>query len=239
MKLVSDLAMKFVTKRDFSNAPLLGLTINPKSPGFKHPNHVHKGYRFEIGTAEHFEDLNDAEKNIVSQLVASLAVVEASDTAAVTKIDAEIAEEKEREKRDKRAKREPWTRAHKLQTAALVVSITAGIIGFAGWYHAAHQSPVYQQQIVLKHETEVLSQYLSKSAVDFDKDEEIRSDFTAHDFPWLKAVTDDLTKQGLSVDNLVKIYNESQRSGTGVTSETLKKMSDELHKLANQLPNAQ
>lgn len=100
-------------------------------------------------------------------------------------------------------------------------------------------SPVYQQQIALKHETEVLAKYLSKISIDFDKNQELRADFTVHDFGWLKVVTDDLTKQGLSVDNVVEIYNNSQRTGTGVKSETLKKMSDELNRLAAQLPISQ
>jgi hypothetical protein len=100
------------------------------------------------------------------------------------------------------------------------------------------QSSVYQQQIALKHETEVLAKYLSKIAVDFDKDQELQSDFRAHDFAWLKSVTDDLQKQGLNTGKVVDIYNKSQPFG-GTKGETIKKMADELNVLANQLPTPQ
>jgi len=234
--------MKLVTKRDFANVPRLGLTIDPKVPGFKHPNHVHKGYRFEIGTAEKFDDLSDDDKKLVAELMVSQATVAAADTAEVAKIDAEVATDREREKQNnlalKRAKREPWTRAHKLQIAALSVSIVAAIIGFSGWYHAAHQSPIYHQQIELQHETRVLAKYLSKISVDFDKDQMARADFASHDFVWVKEVTDNLTKEGLDVSPVVDIYDKAQQTG-GLKGETLKEMSDQLTKLANQLPNTE
>jgi hypothetical protein len=243
VKLVSIFAMKFVAIRDLANVPSIGITVDPKSPGFKHPKHIHKGYRFTFGSTDIFDDLPQSEKLTVSQLLVSKGVViddgSAASNAAIAKVEAEIAEDKEREKRDKRARREPWTRAHKLQTAALVVSIIVGCFGFAGWYHAAHQSPIYQQQIVLKHETESLAKYLARTAIGFDTNQEARADFQVHDLKWLHGVTDDLTKQGLSVDKAVEIYNESQRTGTGVTSETLKKLSDELNRLATQLPTPQ
>jgi len=60
-----------------------------------------------------------------------------------------------------------------------------------------------------------------------------------HDLPWLKSVTDDLQKQGLDASGVANIYDESQRKGTGVTSETLKKMSNELNRLAKQLPTSE
>src|ERR1017187_3526579 len=132
--------MKLVAKRDFANVPSLGLTIDPKTPGFKHPKHVHKGYRFEIGTSPTFDGLNDAEKKIVAELKVSHAVADASDLAACAKIDEEVADDKKLEKRDKHARREPWTRGHKLQIAGMGIAL---FIACLGWYRAAHQSPVY------------------------------------------------------------------------------------------------
>src|SRR5208283_2823233 len=106
------------------------------------------------------DDLNADDKNRVSQLMWSMSAVYASNEAAVAKIDEEIAADKERENREKRARQEPWTRAHKLQTAALTVSVIVGIIGFSGWYRAAHQSPIHQQQLLLRHQTEQISKEL-------------------------------------------------------------------------------
>jgi hypothetical protein len=51
-------------------------------------------------------------------------------------------------------------------------------------------------------------------------------------------VTEHLSKQGLSVDNAVDIYNKAQQSG-GIKGETLKKLADELTKLPDQIPSAQ
>ena len=104
---------------------------------------------------------------------------------------------------------------------------------------AIQSSLHYQQQMALKYEIESLAKYLSKTAIDFDKNQEAQADFQGHDLKWLQSVTFDLTRQGLSIDKVKEIYDESQRTGRGATSETLKKMSDELNKLAAQLPTSQ
>jgi hypothetical protein len=235
--------MKLVAIRDLYNGSSIGITVDPKSPGFKHANQIHKGYRFTFGGSDVLDDLPPSEKAVVSELVSSKGVViddgSAESNAAIAKIEAEIAEDTTRERQAKFAKKEPWTRAHKLQTAALIVSIIVGIVALSGWYRAAHQSPLYPQQISLKHETESLANYLSKTSIGFDTNQEARMDFQVHDLKWMQDVTFELTKQGLSIDKAVEIYNESQRTGKGVTSETLIKLSKELMNLANQLPTSQ
>lgn len=62
--------MKLVAKNDFFNSPSLGITVDKKDKLFRHENHVHKGARFEIGSAEHFKDLKPDEKENVGRLLA-------------------------------------------------------------------------------------------------------------------------------------------------------------------------
>jgi|ERR1700677_2288886 len=160
--------MKLIAIRDLANVPSIGITVDSKSPGFKHPKHIHKGYRFDFGSTDIYEDLSPEERKTVGLLLDSKAVVvddgSTGSKEAIAKVEAEIAEDKEREKRDKRTRREPWTRAHKLQLTAMGVAL---LIACYGWYRAAHQSPVYQQQIVLKHETRARWQItLPKSQLD-------------------------------------------------------------------------
>src|SRR5579872_4179539 len=61
--------------------------------------HVHKGAIFTIGTASEFKDLAPAEKTLVSQLMVSKKIAEAT-PANIERIDKEIAADKVREERD-------------------------------------------------------------------------------------------------------------------------------------------
>jgi hypothetical protein len=93
----------------------------------------------------------------------------------------------------------------------------------------------YQQQVVVKHETEALADHFYRVAVIYDTNQEEQADFIAHDVKWLQAVTDELLKQDLESDKVVNIYNEAQQAG-GIKGENIKRMADELNKLASKLP---
>lgn len=85
--------MKIVAKKDFANVKQIGLTVNSKSDGFVHANHIHKGYRFEIGKGEIYEDLTENDKGIITRLVyqAQVAVLDNDkNKAIIAKIDAEV-----------------------------------------------------------------------------------------------------------------------------------------------------
>lgn len=91
--------MKFVARKHFANVlPLGPLVIDEKSPGFQHAGHVHKGYRFNIGTTEIFADMTGPQKQLVGSLLESKCAV-IDDTgegkpnqnkATIAKIDAEV-----------------------------------------------------------------------------------------------------------------------------------------------------
>jgi len=78
--------MKLIAKKDFANVKSLGLK------DLKIPTHIPKGTRFSVGTTEIWDDLTEAEKRTVAQLVTSKSVVEDNDAnkAVVAKIDAEV-----------------------------------------------------------------------------------------------------------------------------------------------------
>ena len=97
--------MKFVAKKDFANAPALGLKLTEKTPGFVHELHVHKGHRFEVGSTDIFDDLKPNEKDVVAQLIAGKSAVydSTANKSVIAKIDAEVeadaaAEDKRKEK---------------------------------------------------------------------------------------------------------------------------------------------
>ena len=85
--------MKLVAKKDFANVGSLALEASKHN--LKHPMHVHKGVRFAVGTTEIFDDLKQAEKVVVAQLISSKSAVIDNDAnkALVAKIDAEAAAE--------------------------------------------------------------------------------------------------------------------------------------------------
>ena len=84
--------MKLVAKKDLLNVPELNLTLDDKTTGFVHKNHVHKGHRFSIGTSEVFEELKRPEKKLVVDLLASESVIidKAANKSAIDAIDAEV-----------------------------------------------------------------------------------------------------------------------------------------------------
>lgn len=88
--------MKLVAIKDFANVRALGLTIPEGEEGFKHAGHVHKGYRFSIGSTEIYDDLKAIEKENVGQLLhARCAILDDKDNAKViAKLDAEVAKER-------------------------------------------------------------------------------------------------------------------------------------------------
>lgn len=105
---------------------------------------------------------------------------------------------------------------------------------------AKQQSPVYQQQITLKHETEMLAKWLRVVSPRLDAtppDFELRSEFmpSGYGVQRLNSVADDLLKQGIEVTNVVRMFRDAQSSG-GVKGETLREIADELKRLASQLP---
>jgi hypothetical protein len=127
--------MKLVANKSFANntKPPIELDWYVKgADGKPLKNHIHKGARFAIGTADEFDNLTPDEKITVSQLMVSYSVVAASDAAAVAKIDAEIAEDKARDKRDRqRVWREQhrWTFDRRLVLYGILIAII-GIIAY-------------------------------------------------------------------------------------------------------------
>ena len=85
--------MKLVAAKDFANVKALGLTVDPKSDGFLHEGHVQKGYRFNIGNTEIYDDLTENEKGIITRLVyqSKVAVIDRKgNEAVIAKIDREV-----------------------------------------------------------------------------------------------------------------------------------------------------
>src|SRR6266478_5767812 len=121
--------MRFVAVRDFRNN--CGLEIK----GALHPDHVHKGAVFSIGSASGFELLTQSQRSLVSQLRSAGCICDADDTERVKFVRAEVATE---QRREKRTKSEPWTRAHRLQVAGIIVALL-GIL-FYGSYRVSHPS---------------------------------------------------------------------------------------------------
>ena len=94
---------------------------------------------------------------------------------------------------------------------------------------AKEQSSVYQKKIALKFEAEALAKHLLELSPDAQNEF-----FISDDFSWLQRVDEDLLKQGLNTDKIKQIYRKS-----GITPKTVKQMSDELKRLADQLLNSQ
>ncbi len=89
--------MKLVATRPFANVRSLSLKVGDS----EHKDHVPKGARFSIGTAEIAEDLEPADKEKLLRLHHSGCIVPESDLKAVKKIDDEVALENKREERAK------------------------------------------------------------------------------------------------------------------------------------------
>jgi hypothetical protein len=96
--------MKLVACKNFANVPSLGLKVNPEDVGFVHPLHVHKGYRFDIGTGKIYgdsktqTDLTQPERTLIAQLIVSKSAViddgSSESKAVIARIDAEVAVER-------------------------------------------------------------------------------------------------------------------------------------------------
>lgn len=61
--------MKLVAATAFYNTKVLGIKLDPKDEKFLDKNHVHKGARINIGTAENFADLGATEQEHVGTLL--------------------------------------------------------------------------------------------------------------------------------------------------------------------------
>ncbi|MDE2020938.1 MAG: hypothetical protein KGJ13_11430, partial [Patescibacteria group bacterium] len=81
--------------KHFANVPELGIKLDPKSDGFQHANHIHKGCRFSIGEGEVYENLKAAEKEKIGRLVAYNCVLLDNDAnkAKIALIDEQAKEE--------------------------------------------------------------------------------------------------------------------------------------------------
>lgn len=134
--------MKLVAIRDLANVPKIGITVDPKSRGFRHANHIHKGYRFTFGSSDAFDNLTASEKEVVALLVTSNGVVvddgSQASIAAIAKAEAEIAADIAREKRDKRARQVAWLKSHALQIVAILVTIIIALISWGILLHQHH-----------------------------------------------------------------------------------------------------
>jgi hypothetical protein len=103
--------MKFVCQNDFFNTPVLGIKFSDtekKHELFQHENHIHKGYRFTIGSPDQpYDSLSPQQKEQVGLLLKhKLAVIddETNDKLGVIKkIDAAAAAELDSRKKDAQA----------------------------------------------------------------------------------------------------------------------------------------
>ena len=85
--------MKLIAKKDFYRVHALE-SIEIDKP--IHPNVIHKGAVFQIGTADKFKDLTKDERVIVSLLVNANCIGDANDQKLVSKVNLEILAEKRR-----------------------------------------------------------------------------------------------------------------------------------------------
>ena len=61
--------MKLIAIQPFFNSKVLNVTVDPKSKGFVSKDIIHRGARFNIGTADLDKDLQDHEKRQLSELL--------------------------------------------------------------------------------------------------------------------------------------------------------------------------
>ena len=94
--------MKYICTNPFPNPPGKPIVIaDIKDDSGKvvvkqsaiHPDHVHKGAIFNIGTASEFKDLSPAERTLVAQLAVSKKISEAT-PQTVERVNKEVAAEK-------------------------------------------------------------------------------------------------------------------------------------------------
>lgn len=85
---------------------------------------------------------------------------------------------------------------------------------------ARQQSPVYQRQIELKHDTETFAKWIYTFAPELDKtptDWEAQSAFSGSGYgvQRLNSITERLIEQGLDMKNLVRVFNPNSDMGKG------------------------
>lgn len=74
--------MKFVAAKDFHNSKALGINLDPKAAGFRHPNHIHKGARFALGTSESYKELSPLQQEQAGTLLKhNCAVIDSKENA--------------------------------------------------------------------------------------------------------------------------------------------------------------
>lgn len=78
--------MKLVSTSNFRNPQPGKITV----AGALHPQHIHKGARFEIGGDAPFDKVEPDDKRLVTLLNTAGRIVEASQVELVAQIDAEV-----------------------------------------------------------------------------------------------------------------------------------------------------
>ena len=99
--------MRLIAKNDVFNSKVLGVKLDERDKLFKHANVIHKGARFNIGTAEFYKDLSSTEQEYVGTLIKYGIVCidnkENVENGVIPTIDAEVAAERGQELRAKNA----------------------------------------------------------------------------------------------------------------------------------------
>ena len=99
--------MRLIAKTDVFNAKVLGVKLDERDKLFKHPNIIHKGARFNVGSAEFYKDLSGVEQEYVGTLVnygiVCLDNKENVENGVIPTIDAEVAAERGAELKAKNA----------------------------------------------------------------------------------------------------------------------------------------
>jgi len=100
------------------------------------------------------------------------------------------------------------------------------------------QDPRYQRQILLKHDAKGFAEQLSKFAADYDKNPNDNLVIFGQIFQnRINEIATNLRNEDLDTMKLYQIGHE--QSSNNKQSEILKKMADEINRLANQLPTSQ
>lgn len=148
--------MKFLITRDCNNPAWLGVTIDPKTPGFQHPNHFPKGFRFSIGNAETFSGLSESDQKKVAKLKEGQCVViddgSPKSNAVISQIDAEVKAEvarlqnMEEKSKQEKLKNSPKAKWNEKSTGTITLIVIGGVIlliitaileyFFPQWFHS-------------------------------------------------------------------------------------------------------
>lgn len=91
--------MKFIATSDFVISPEMKdrITIDEASvKDLQHPNMIHKGARFSIGTSEVLKDLRKPDQELIGVLTYAQRIATLQNESAVKLIDEEVTREKNR-----------------------------------------------------------------------------------------------------------------------------------------------